>query len=334
MTDPVEDHSPIGILLTNLGTPAAPEPPAVRRYLAEFLSDPRVVEQPRWLWLPILYGVILTTRPRKSAKAYAQVWQQDGSPILVIARRQAAALQSELDTRLARPVQVALAMRYGQPSLESGLEKLRAAGCRQVLAFPLYPQYSATTTATTFDKIGSILRHWRDQPQLRTITRYYDDPGYIQALAESVARHWADHGRGERLLLSFHGIPQRYADRGDPYPQECQATAARLAAALGLAPDDWQLCFQSRFGREPWLQPYTDKTLQSWAQEGIRSVDVLCPGFSADCLETLEEIALRNQHWFQTCGGHSLNYIPALNDNDDHVEALADRAQQELSGWV
>lgn len=334
MTNPSVHRAPVGVLLTNLGTPDAPEPAAVRRYLAEFLSDPRVVEQPRWLWLPILHAIILTTRPRKSAAAYAQVWREDGSPILVIARRQAAALQSALRRRLTRPVSVSLAMRYGQPSLRQGLEALRTAGCRQLLVLPLYPQYSATTTASMLDGVADILRGWRDQPQLRTITRYYDDPGYIQALADSVRRHWTRHGRGERLMLSFHGIPQRYADRGDPYPDECRATAERVAAALELARGDWECCFQSRFGREPWLRPYTDKTLQAWANEGVRSIDVICPGFAADCLETLEEIAIRNRALFRACGGDRLSYIPALNDDDDHIQALADLVQQELSGWL
>lgn len=334
MTDQSEQPSPVGILLTNLGTPDAPERGAVRRYLAEFLSDPRVVEQPRWLWLPVLHGVILNTRPRKSAAAYAKIWWDEGSPILVIARRQAAALQAALDARLSRPAHVALAMRYGTPSIEQGLESLRAAGCRQMLVFPLYPQYSATTTATTFDKVGSILRGWRDQPQLRTITRYYDESGYIDALAESVRRHWAIHGQAERLLLSFHGIPQRYADEGDPYPEECHTTARRLIDALELAPDAWQVSFQSRFGREPWLAPYTDRTLETWASQGVKNVDVICPGFSADCLETLEEIAITNRELFTARGGETLNYIPALNDNDSHIAALAELAQRELAGWI
>lgn len=334
MTDAPERPEPIGILLTNLGTPDTPEPAAVRRYLAEFLGDPRVVEAPRWFWLPVLYGVVLNLRPRKSAAAYQKIWWDEGSPILVIARRQAAALQRALDARLERPAHVALAMRYGEPSLAQGLDELRAAGCRRVLLFPMYPQYSASTVATTFDKVADILGGWRDQPQLRTITRYYDDPGYIRALAKSVQRYWAEHGRGERLMLSFHGIPQRYADNGDPYPQECHATAERLAAALDLAPDEWQTCFQSRFGREPWLQPYTDKTLAAWAADGLKHVDVVCPGFSADCLETLEEIAIGNRELFHAGGGETLNYIPALNDDEAHIEALADLAQRELAGWL
>lgn len=334
MTTLSAQSEPVGVLLTNLGTPDAPEAGAVRRFLAEFLSDPRVVEQPRWFWLPILHGIILNTRPRKSAAAYAKIWREEGSPILAIGQRQATALQTALDQRLSRPVQLRLAMRYGKPSLDHGLNALRTAGCRQILVLPMFPQYSATTIASSMDKVAAILQGWRDQPQLRTITRYYDDPGYIQALAESVRQYWAEHGRGQRLLLSFHGIPQRYSDQGDPYPQECQATAQHLADTLELTPADWQVSFQSRFGREPWLQPYTDEILRAWAGEGIKHIDVICPGFAADCLETLEEIALQNRQLFQAHGGENLNYIPALNDNEQHIKALADLAQQELSGWI
>ncbi|MDN5937468.1 MAG: ferrochelatase [Salinisphaera sp.] len=320
----------IGVLLVNLGTPDAPTTAAVRRYLAEFLSDPRVVEQPRWLWIPVLYGVILALRPRRSAAAYAKIWWQEGSPLLVIARRQAAALQRQLADR----AQVTLAMRYGQPSLPQGLDQLRAAGCNRILLLPLYPQYSATTTATGFDRVASILRGWRDQPALRTVVDYHAEPGYIQALAQSLRDYWAEHGRSERLLMSFHGIPQRYANAGDPYPDQCRATADALARALELNDEDWQCTFQSRFGREPWLQPYTDKTLQAWARAGVTTVDVVCPGFSADCLETLEEIAIANRALFHAGGGRDLRYIPALNDRDDHIAFLADLARRELGGWL
>lgn len=296
-----------------------------------------MVEQPRWLWLPILYGVILTLRPRVSAAAYAKIWWPQGSPLLVIAERQAAALQAVLDGGDPPPgprIQVALAMRYGRPALEQGLGKLRAAGCRQLLLLPLYPQYSATTTATTFDRVAHILRGWRRQPALRTVCDYHAEPGYIDALAQAVEQHWSQHGRGERLLLSFHGIPQRYADAGDPYPRQCAGTAEALARRLGLDDKAWQLCFQSRFGREPWLAPYTDKTLQAWGRAGLKSVDVLCPGFSADCLETLEEIAMTNRALFQASGGQDLRYIPALNDRADHIVFLANLVRRELGGWL
>lgn len=334
MTEATDRDAPLGVLLTNLGTPDAPDPRAVRRYLAEFLSDPRVVEAPRWLWLPLLYGVILTVRPRRSAAAYAKIWWDSGSPLLVIARRQGLALQRRLDETLDRPVHVALAMRYGEPSLGQGLEELRAAGAERILLLPMYPQYSATTTATTFDRVAAILRGWRRQPALRTVTHYHDEPGYIRALAASVRRHWEAHGRGERLMLSFHGIPKRYVKNGDPYPRDCGVTAQRLAAELGLQRGEWKVCFQSRFGREPWLRPYTDKTLEAWGREGIKSVDVICPGFAADCLETLEEIAIGNRELFEASGGERLSYIPALNDDPAHIDMLAGLVERELAGWL
>ncbi|MES1943231.1 ferrochelatase [Salinisphaera sp. PC39] len=334
MTVPNERDAPLGVLLTNLGTPESPEPGDVRRYLAEFLGDPRVVEAPRWLWLPLLYGVILTTRPKKSAEAYAKIWWDSGSPLLVIARRQCEALQQRLDADLSRPVHVALAMRYGRPSLAQGLEELRDAGAERILLLPMYPQYSATTTATTFDRVTEIMRRWRSQPALRTVTHYHDEPAYIRALADSVRRHWDTHGRGERLMLSYHGIPKRYVKNGDPYPRDCGITAQLLAAELGLSRGEWKVCFQSRFGREPWLQPYTDKTLEAWGRDGVRSVDVLCPGFSADCLETLEEIAIGNRELFEENGGERLSYIPALNDDPAHIDMLAGIVTRELGGWL
>lgn len=320
----------VGLLLTNLGTPDAPETGPVRRYLAEFLSDPRVVEAPRWFWLPLLYGVILLIRPRLSAKAYSKVWTDNGSPLLDIGRRQAAALQKALGD----DVHVALGMRYGNPSIASALKSLTDAGVSRVLLLPLYPQYSASTTATTVDKLADVLRHYRVQPSVRSCMGYHDEPSYIAALAESVRRFWRDHERGEKLMMSFHGIPQRYADKGDPYPDQCRHTAELLAEQLGLPSDRWALTFQSRFGREPWLQPYTDKTLEAWGEAGVKTVDVICPGFSADCLETLEEIAMENRENFEEAGGERLNYIPALNDSPEHVAALARVARRELTGWL
>jgi ferrochelatase len=327
--------APIGVLFTNLGTPDDTSIPAVRRYLREFLSDRRVIDLNRALWLPILYGVVLTLRPRRSAASYRSVWQEEGSPLLVYARRQAAGIQAELDEQLREPVRVALGMRYGNPSIESALTRLHAAGCTKVLVFPAYPQYSATTVATTFDKVAAILADWPEPPLLRQINRYHDDPGYIAALANSVREHWAAHGRADKLVMSFHGIPERYAEQGDPYPQECRTTAALLAAELELSDTDYQLCFQSRFGREPWLGPYLDETMRAWgADPAIDTVDVICPGFSADCLETLEEIVAENRGYFEQAGGESLRDIPALNDRDDHLEMLARRIREELAGWV
>ena len=322
-----------GILLTNLGTPDAPTPAALRRYLAEFLWDPRVVETPRLIWWLVLHGVILRIRPRRSARLYAKVWEADGSPLLEISRRQAAALQRALQAKLTGRVEVALAMRYGQPSIAYGLDLLRRHGARRVLVFPLYPQYAAATTASTFDAVADVLRRWRWLPELRMIAHYHDDPGYIAALAASVRSYWQQHGASERLLFSFHGIPKRYFLAGDPYHCECQKTARLVAEQLEAAKDRWSLAFQSRFGPQEWLTPYTDHTLREWARGGVRSVDVVCPGFSADCLETLEEIGQQNREVFLTAGGEDYRYIPALNDSPEHIEALADIVARHCAGW-
>jgi ferrochelatase len=333
---PTYDHATpdrLGVLLANLGTPDAPTPSAVRRYLKEFLWDPRVIEVPRPIWWLILNGVILNVRPRRSAHAYQQVWTAEGSPLLVHSRRQAQALQGALDKRLPGPVTVALGMRYGQPSVASALAQLRAANARRVLVLPLYPQYSATTTASVFDAVAAELRTCRWLPELRFVNHYHDAPGYVAALAESVRRFQAEHGRPDRLLLSFHGVPKRYLLAGDPYHCECQKTGRLLAEALGLAPKAWGVSFQSRVGREEWLRPYTDETLKQWAKEGVRRVQVICPGFAADCLETLEEIALQNRDTFLAAGGTEYAYIPCLNDDPAHVDALADLAVQHCQGW-
>jgi len=323
----------LGVLLTNLGSPDAPTPAAVRRYLAEFLSDPRVVEIPRPLWLPILHGVVLNTRPKRSAHAYQRVWREEGSPLLIISRGQAAALQQRLEQLVTGPVRVVLAMRYGNPSIPAGLRELRAAGARRIIVLPLYPQYSAATTASTFDAVAAVLRGWRWLPELRFVMQYHDRPDYIAALARSIEESWAEHGRGERLLFSFHGMPRRTLLLGDPYHCECHKTARLVAERLQLSDGQWQVSFQSRFGRAEWLQPYTDKTLQSWAKQGTRHVDVVCPGFSADCLETLEEIAMLNKDAFLLAGGERLHYIGALNERPDHIAMLADLVLSHAQGW-
>ena len=319
-----------GLLLVNLGTPDSPAPADVRRYLAEFLWDPRVVETPRWLWWPLLHGIILNTRPRRSAEAYARIWTETVSPLLLHTRRQAEALQA----RLGEQVKVVPAMRYGNPSIAAGLRELREAGCERILVLPLYPQYSATTTASTFDAVTEELRRWRRVPELRFIGQYHSEPGYIAALAASIREYQQENGTPEKLILSFHGIPQRYAEAGDPYPRQCERTARLLAEALGLEEGRWQLTYQSRMGREPWLQPYTSATLEALAREGVRHVQVLCPGFAADCLETLEEIAMENRDIFLAHGGERYGYIPCLNDRPDHVEALAAIARSYLGGWI
>ncbi|HHC73307.1 MAG TPA: ferrochelatase [Thiotrichales bacterium] len=318
-------RSSIGLLITNLGTPDAPTPSAVRRYLAEFLSDPRVVEMPRLLWLPILHGVILRIRPRRVAQAYAAIWEAEGSPLLSGTRSLAEGVE-----RLLEGVAVEVGMRYGNPSLAEGLERLRGRGAERVLVLPLYPQYSATTTGTTFDAIAGVLRGWRRIPALRFVADYHDHPAWIGALADSLRGSLREE---ERLLLSFHGLPRRYVEAGDPYAEQCRRSATLLVQRLGLAEDRWQLAFQSRFGREPWLEPYTDRTLERWAREGTRSVAVACPGFPVDCLETLEEIAMQNRDLFLQAGGESYRYLPALNDTPGHVAALAEIVRQELAGW-
>jgi len=332
---PVQTNDrPIGILLTNLGTPASPSQADIRRFLAEFLGDPRVIDWNRLLWLPMLYGYVLTTRPTRAAEAYRKIWTDEGSPLLVHAQRQAAAVRQRLNEILTAPVQLQLGMRYGEPSLTDALQQLCDAGCDRILLLPLYPQYSTTTTATTFDKVAELFAGMQEQPALRSITRYCEEPAYIDALADSVRRHWQEHGRSQRLLMSFHGIPQRYADNGDPYPDDCETTARLLAERLQLEPDAWLLSYQSRFGREPWLQPYTDDTLAQWARDGVESVDVICPGFSADCLETLEEIELDYHELFTQQGGQYLSYVPALNDDAAHIDMLARLVEREIAGWT
>jgi ferrochelatase len=324
---------PVGVLLSNLGSPPQPTAQAVRAFLAEFLWDPRVVDLPRPLWWLILHGVILRIRPARVARAYASVWSEEGSPLLAISCHQASALRAELDARLPGRCRLELAMRYGEPSIAGALQRLREAGCERILILPLYPQYSSSTSASTFDAVAQALMRGRWYPELRQVRDYHDDPGYIAALAASVREAWAEHGRPDKLLVSLHGIPQRFADEGDSYPLQCAATASALAAELGLDADAWLLAFQSRFGREPWLQPYADKVLQQWGHDGIGHVQVICPGFSADCLETLEEIAEQNRGLFLAAGGKQFHYIAALNRRPDHIAALASLVERHMGGW-
>lgn len=323
----------LGVLITNLGTPDAPTPPALRRYLAEFLWDPRVVEMPRPLWWLVLHGVILRIRPRRAARAYQTVWTAQGSPLLTISRLQADALQQALTAALPGPVHVALGMRYGNPSIAAALDELRAVNARRLLILPLYPQYSATTTASTFDAVAEVLKHWRWLPELRFVSQYHGHPAWLDAVVASIRAHRERQGDATKLLFSFHGLPQRYLTAGDPYHCQCHATARKLAQRLGLADAEWQLAFQSRFGREEWLKPYTDHTLKAWAEAGIDSVQVVCPGFSADCLETLEEIAEQSRERFLQAGGKRFEYIPALNDSATHIEALTHIVRDHIAGW-
>jgi len=324
----------IGVLLVNLGTPQAPDVASVRRYLAEFLWDPRVVELPRPLWWAILHGVILRVRPRRSARAYAGVWTEQGSPLLVHSKAQAQALQRALDAGAPGLFRVALAMRYGEPTVAGALDALAAAGATRMMVLPLYPQYSGTTTGSVFDAVGTALMRRRWVPHLAFNAGYHDDPGYIAALAASIREFQRSNGVPQRLLFSFHGIPRRYFLAGDPYHCQCRHTARLLAAALGLAPERWAVSFQSRVGGEEWLRPYTDETLRQWGREGVESVQVACPGFAADCLETLEEIAIENRDGFLGAGGGSFAYVPALNARDDHVAMLARLVRETTAAWL
>ena len=322
-----------GVLLVNLGTPESPSPADVRRYLKEFLWDSRVVELPRSLWWLVLNLVILNTRPRRSARAYAKVWTEEGSPLMVISRQQHAALQAALEQQPGAPVKVVLAMRYGKPSIAAGMQELRAAGVKRLLVLPLYPQYSATTTAAIVDAVADELRRWRVLPELRFINDYHEHPSYIEALADSVRRYQAVHGKPDRLLPSFHGIPQDYVDAGDPYATQCSRTAALLVQALDLPEDRWQLSFQSRLGPKQWLQPYTDHTLKSLGEKGVKNIQVICPGFSVDCLETLEEVSMENRDIFLEAGGEQYGYIPCLNDDAAHIRLFSELVSQHTQGW-
>jgi ferrochelatase len=313
----------LGVLLVNLGTPDAPTPDALRRYLAEFLSDPDVVTLPRLIWWPILHGIVLRTRPARSAEAYQRIWTAQGSPLLYQTQAIAVALEAELETQLNCPVTVSVGMRYGQPSLAHAVGELLEALPTSVVVLPLYPQFAQATTGSTLKMLSTLGDETSALAVGHAIRDYHSHPGYIAALAASVREYWAHHGRGQRLLISFHGIPQQIADRGDPYPGHCRQTATLLAAALDLSDGDWQLVFQSRFGPASWLKPYTDETLKQLASSGVKTVDVICPGFAADCLETLEEIALRYAEIYREAGGDALRYIPALNARADHIKALA-----------
>jgi ferrochelatase len=314
-----------GLLLVNLGTPSAPTTAAVRRFLAQFLHDHRVVDASRWWWCPLLHFVILPLRSPRAAKNYASIWTPEGSPLMVYSRRLAQGVQAALPE-----LDVALAMRYGEPSVAQATQAMIDRGVTRLLVLPLYPQYSTTTTASVVDAIDAQAPGWRDTLVAEVIADYHRDDAWLDAVAASVRAHWDAHGRGEKLMVAFHGIPQRFVDRGDPYAAQCEASAQAIAARLGLAGDAWQLTYQSRFGREPWLGPATITTLEAWGAAGIRTVDVACPGFATDCLETLEEIAMVNAAAFARTGG-TLRYIPALNDSPAHVDALAALVRRRLA---
>ncbi|MDD4910790.1 MAG: ferrochelatase [Sideroxydans sp.] len=323
-----------GILLVNLGTPDEPTAQAVRPYLKEFLSDPRVVEIPKPIWWLILNGIILNVRPKKSAAKYASVWMPEGSPLRVYTAKQATLLEGYLSERTKAPFVVDYAMSYGNPSIASVMQKLKAQNCTRILVVPLYPQYAASSTATVFDRVFSAVQSMRNTPAIRTIKHFHDDAGYIKALAANVNEYWMKNGRPEKLVMSFHGVPQYTLEKGDPYHCECLKTGRLLAEELGLSKEQYVVSFQSRFGKAEWVKPYTTATLLELGKQKTKRVDVVCPGFVADCLETLEEIAMEGKEDFQHAGGGEYNYIPCLNDRNDWVHALTDLVMNNLQGWL
>ena len=323
-----------GVLLINLGTPDEPTKGALRRYLKQFLSDPRVVEIPRAVWWLILNGIILNTRPAKSAAKYAQIWRQDGSPLKVFTERQSKLLQGYLGDKTGADILVRYAMSYGSPAIDDVLKEMASAGCDKILVVPLYPQYSGATTASVMDAVYASVARFRNQPALRSIKHYHDHPGYIAALAQSVRQYWQQNGKPDKLLMSFHGVPRRTLDLGDPYHCECMKTGRLLAEALQLNPNQYQITFQSRFGKAEWLKPYTAATAAELGKAGTGRIDVVCPGFASDCLETLEEIQMEVKADFLNAGGKDFHYIPCLNDREDWIHALADLVIDNLGSWA
>ena len=320
-----------GILLVNLGTPDRPDRASVGRYLAEFLMDRRVIELPWIFRLLLVRGIIVNFRAHRSAAAYRKIWTEEGSPLLVYSN----ALAQGLGQKLGPGFQVEVAMRYGAPSINDVIDKLLAAECENLIVVPLYPQYSGSTSGSVFDAVAEVLMKRRRVPQFQFIDAYYQRPEYIESIAASIEAHWQKNGRGEKLVMSFHGVPQKYVKRGDPYQHQCEASANAIAKRLGLDPSDWLLVYQSRFGAEPWLQPYCDKTLEALPSEGVKSIDIICPGFSVDCLETLEEIQMENKELFLEAGGEQFHYVACLNDSEDHIrvmQSVVNSALNQLSG--
>ena len=325
----------IGILITNIGSPEQPTPRAVRAYLAEFLGDRRVIDLPRWFWLPLLHGIILNVRAGHSTAMYTKVWTSQGAPLIATLKQQAEGLRTRLAAHTGRQdVLVVAAARYGKPSIREGLQRLRAAGVGRVLVFPLFPQYTAVTTATTFDAVFDEYKRWRVTPELRTVTHYPGHPAYIAALADAIREGWVEAGTPERVLFSYHGIPQRYCQAGDPYEEECRHTSELVAERLEVPRERWQMAFQSQFGPGQWLGPATHTVLEAWGTEKRKRVDVVCPGFSADCLETLDEVAQEYREGYEQAGGSGYRYVPALNVRADHLDALAQIALAHMQGWL
>lgn len=328
------DPRSVGVLLANLGTPDAPTAPALRRFLGQFLGDPRVIEEPRWKWWLILHLFILPSRPRKSAALYRKIWRDDGSPLLNTSLQLEAAVIEALGQDIEPPVHVVTGMRYGEPSIAGALARLRRQGCRRLLVLPLFPQYSGTTVASIFDAVAAELTTWRAVPELRTIHHYHDEPAYIEALADSIREAWRYGGEPDKLLLSFHGIPLRYSRDGDPYHAQCLETARRVRESLALDEQRCVVSFQSIFGNEEWLRPATDATVEALAKAGVERLDVVCPGFSVDCLETLEEIDELNREIFVANGGREFRYIPCLNERSGHARLIAGLVRRNLCGWI
>ncbi|XOV80504.1 MAG: ferrochelatase [Aestuariibacter sp.] len=328
-----QQNDKLGVLITNLGTPEAPTKNALRPYLKEFLSDPRVVEVPRLIWWCVLNLVILNIRPARSASAYKTVWTEQGSPLLVHTQNQAKALTNNLKQEFGDNIVVDFAMRYGNPAISDTLDSMFSRGVRRLLVLPLYPHYCASTTASTFDAIAEDFTQRRWLPDFRFISHYHDHPDYIAAMAEKIQAHQAKNGTPDKLLFSYHGIPKRYLTNGDPYHCECHKTSRLIAEQLGLDREQYATTFQSRFGREEWLTPYTDETLKSLPAQGVKTVQVVCPGFSADCLETIEEIGIENRDYFLESGGQNYQYIACLNDDDQHMRFLTTLVKENLHGW-
>ena len=325
----------IGILLVNSGTPASPAPRDVRKFLAGLLGDPRVVELPRALWLPILHGLILPIRPYRSARKYRKIWSKAGSPLLALSEELRTELIGTLAQRMLAPLSIELGMMYGgAPTVPQALTRLRESGAQRILVVPLFPQYCGATTGAAYDQVNAELRRWRWLPELRYVAEYHDYPGYIDSLRASVAQHWEKHGRTQHLLMSFHGIPERYFHKGDPYFCKCQKTARLLADELLMKDNEWSVSFQSRFGKDTWLKPYTSTVLNEMPARGTRSVTVVCPGFAVDCLETLEEIEMENRDVFMAAGGEQFQYVPALNARPEHARFLSDLIARHCQGWT
>lgn len=322
-----------GVLLVNLGTPDTPTSKDVRSFLKQFLSDPRVVDLNPLFWKPVLNGIILNLRPAKVAKLYESIWWDEGSPLMVVSQRQKEKLASLLEEQLGQVIPVELGMTYGNPSLGAGLEKLKSQGVDKIIVLPLYPQYSCSTVAAVSDAIASEYKGWREVPETRLNKEYFQHPGYISALATSVREHWEKFGQADKLLMSFHGIPVRYVTEGDPYQAHCEKTSELLAQELGLNESQWQLCYQSIFGKEEWLTPQTDKVLTALPKEGVKSVDIISPAFAADCLETLEELSIGGKEMFIEAGGERYEFVPCLNDCPSHIELLVDLVKQQSMGW-